>query len=99
MAAYLSACGQSDDRVNGGLVYPTGGALSTVLKLQEANPWQLTAANRQLWFLGLKCDDDPGSAEGLTEDEQALAARVQVLVNLAGDHVVGHGFLSPEPGL
>jgi 5-methylcytosine-specific restriction enzyme subunit McrC len=51
MAAYLSAFGRLEGRLNGGLVYPTAKGTTNIEALQSRNPWHFSATERQLWFL------------------------------------------------
>ena len=64
LAAYLSAFGESDSRVDGFLVYPEeeGGQVSE--RLAPRNPWGLCAApKRNLWFVSVDCGVGDNSSE------------------------------------
>lgn len=74
MAAYLSAFGQSTERVSGGLIYPATNDTPNIIALQSKSPWRLSATGRKVWFWGLSCQP---SGSHLSLSELAFIESVQ----------------------
>jgi 5-methylcytosine-specific restriction enzyme subunit McrC len=74
LAAYLSAFGESDSRLDGFLVYPEDEMGQVVQRLAPRNPWALSAApKRNLWFVSVNC----GVGGNSTQSENRMASLVQ----------------------
>ena len=77
LAAYLFAYGKPTELLNGSLVYPATQDTRQLIQLQKKNPWRFSATHRQLWFLGLPCEEI-GSAElELAQGETDFIASVR----------------------
>lgn len=83
MTSYLAAYGDPDAMLNGALVYPIGKKAASIQSLQAASPWQLSAAQRGVWFMGLRCEDDSETKERWTREELVFLGGVREMLEFA----------------
>jgi 5-methylcytosine-specific restriction enzyme subunit McrC len=83
LAAYLSAFGRSDGRLDGFLVYPSDELGQIDGRLAPKNPWSLTAnSNRNLWFVSTDWSGH-SDVDSLMAAEQLLTKMVQAAIEAA----------------
>lgn len=80
MNAYLSALGNRDVSMAGGLVYPMGPEPSKIPELQKLNSWDVANKESSFWFLGLDCTNDDSRMEPLTPGEEEFMKRIRDII-------------------
>lgn len=80
LSAYLAAFGNSDDRLDGFLIYPEDPFGQVATNLSSGNPWQVTSGQqRHLWFLSVDGLDVP-LGTGFSTSENAMVEAVEVAI-------------------